>query len=87
MSLFIEEYATCARVATCTLNQWAMDFEWNKNNIIKSIREAKKNDCTIRLGPELEVPGYSSEDHFLELDTVSHSWEVVAEILSEKDLT
>jgi len=38
------------------------------------------------LGPELEVPGYSCEDHFLELDTTTHSWEVLGEIL-DSDLT
>ncbi|PHJ14643.1 glutamine-dependent nad(+) synthetase protein, partial [Cystoisospora suis] len=36
--------------------------------------------------PELEIPGYGCEDHFLELDTVNHSWEVLAELLSS-DLT
>ena len=30
------------------------------------------------MGPELEVPGYGCEDHFNELDTVEHSWEVLA---------
>jgi NAD+ synthase (glutamine-hydrolysing) len=33
------------------------------------------------VGPELEVPGYGCEDHFLELDTVEHSWEALAELL------
>ena len=30
------------------------------------------------MGPELELPGYGCEDHFLELDTVEHSWECLA---------
>jgi NAD+ synthase (glutamine-hydrolysing) len=30
------------------------------------------------VGPELEVCGYGCEDHFLELDTVEHAWEVLA---------
>ncbi|KAL4445070.1 hypothetical protein ABPG74_018798 [Tetrahymena malaccensis] len=84
--LFLESQFTTAKVATCTLNQWAMDFEWNKNNIIKSIKQAKAQGCTIRLGPELEVTGYSCEDHFLETDTITHSWEVLAEIL-DSDIT
>lgn len=84
--LFIEQQNSLARVATCTLNQWAMDFEWNKANIIKSIKKAKDQGCTLRLGPELEVTGYMCEDHFLEPDTVTHSWEVLAEIL-DSDLT
>lgn len=32
----------------------------------------------IQVGPELELPGYGCEDHFLELDTVEHSWECLA---------
>lgn len=40
----------------------------------------------MRVGPELEISGYSCEDHFLENDTIDHSWEVLGEILST-DLT
>jgi len=75
-----------AKVAACNLNQWALDFEGNKRRIIESIRLAKEQKCTYRLGPELEITGYSCQDHFLELDTCKHSWEVLAEILST-DLT
>jgi hypothetical protein len=32
----------------------------------------------MQVGPELEVCGYGCEDHFFELDTVSHSWEALA---------
>ena len=38
------------------------------------------------IGPELEVSGYGCEDHFYELDTITHSWELIAEIL-KIDLT
>ena len=33
---------------------------------------------------ELEVTGYSCEDHFLESDTVEHCWEVLADILKHE---
>ncbi|KAI3918239.1 hypothetical protein MKX01_041559 [Papaver californicum] len=69
------------KVATCSLNQWAMDFDCNLKNIKESIRKSKEAAATIRLGPELEVTGYGCEDHFLELDTVIHSWECLTEIL------
>ena len=72
---------TKCRLASVSLNQWAMDFEGNKKRIIESIEIAKGLGCTYRLGPELDITGYSCEDHFLELDTVNHSWEVVADIL------
>ena len=32
----------------------------------------------LQVGPELEIPGYGCEDHFLELDTIEHSWECLA---------
>ncbi len=69
------------RVAVSTLNQWALDFDGNRDRIIKSILEAKEQGAKYRLGPELEVPGYSCEDHFYEEDTITHSYEVLAQIL------
>eukprot|EP00268_Persea_americana_P054762 TRINITY_DN6309_c0_g1_i1.p1 TRINITY_DN6309_c0_g1~~TRINITY_DN6309_c0_g1_i1.p1 ORF type:complete len:734 (+),score=147.33 TRINITY_DN6309_c0_g1_i1:183-2384(+) len=70
------------KVATCNLNQWAMDFDNNLENIKESITRAKADGATIRLGPELEITGYGCEDHFLELDTVTHAWECLKDILS-----
>ncbi|KAH7863875.1 hypothetical protein Vadar_022944 [Vaccinium darrowii] len=69
------------KVATCNLNQWAMDFDCNLNNIKESITRAKQSGAVIRLGPELEITGYGCEDHFLELDTVAHAWECLKDIL------
>mmetsp|Transcript_10550 Transcript_10550/g.10404 ORF Transcript_10550/g.10404 Transcript_10550/m.10404 type:complete len:88 (+) Transcript_10550:1-264(+) len=71
------------KIATFNLNQWAMDFEHNKANIIDSIKQAEEAGATIRFGSELEIPGYGCEDHFLEMDTINHSWEVLAEIIEE----
>ncbi|XP_066992905.1 glutamine-dependent NAD(+) synthetase isoform X2 [Anabrus simplex] len=68
-------------VAVCTLNQWALDFEGNLHRILESIQEAKEAGATFRSGPELEICGYSCEDHFLESDTLLHCWEVLLEIL------
>ena len=73
-------------LATCNLTQWALDFEGNLGRIIESIEIAKENGARYRLGPELEIPGYGCEDHFLEGDTFLHSWECLAEIL-KGDLT
>ena len=71
-----------ATLATCNLNQWSLDFDGNLDRILQSIQIAKEQDATYRLGPELEVTGYSCEDAFLEEDTFLHAWEVMAEILS-----
>ena len=73
-------------LATCNLNQWAMDFDGNLERIAESIRVAKARGAKYRLGPELEIPGYGCADHFYEGDTLRHSWEVLAQIL-ESDLT
>ena len=70
-----------AVLATCNLNQWSLDFEGNTARIIESIEIAKGRGARYRLGPELEISGYSCEDHFLELDTLQHSWESLACIL------
>lgn len=43
--------------------------------------QAVAQGCTYRLGPELEIPGYGCEDHFIEADTVDHSWEVVMDLM------
>ncbi|XP_057968427.1 glutamine-dependent NAD(+) synthetase isoform X2 [Malania oleifera] len=69
------------KVATCNLNQWAMDFNFNLKNTKESIARAKAAGAVIRLGPELEITGYGCEDHFLELDTVTHAWECLKDIL------
>jgi NAD+ synthase (glutamine-hydrolysing) len=73
-------------LATCNLNQWALDFEGNLERISQSIRIAKARGAAYRLGPELEIPGYGCEDAFLEGDTLRHSWECLARIL-DSDLT
>ncbi|XP_014485628.1 PREDICTED: probable glutamine-dependent NAD(+) synthetase isoform X2 [Dinoponera quadriceps] len=68
-------------VAVCTLNQWAMDFDGNHRRILQSIQEAKEAGAAYRSGPELEICGYSCEDHFNESDTLLHCWEVLASLL------
>jgi NAD+ synthase (glutamine-hydrolysing) len=72
-------------VATCNLNQWALDFEGNRDRILQSILDAKKKGASLRVGPELEIPGYGCLDHFLETDTYLHSWEMYASLLGNKD--
>ena len=42
-------------VATCSLNQWALDFSGNLERILSSIRIAKEKGATLRVGPELEI--------------------------------
>ncbi|KAI9270615.1 hypothetical protein BDA99DRAFT_502273 [Phascolomyces articulosus] len=72
-------------VATCSLNQWALDFGGNLERILESIRIAKAKGAKLRVGPELEISGYGCYDHYLESDTYLHSWEVLAEILKSEE--
>ena len=64
-------------VATCSLNQWALDLSGNKQRIIESILAAKRANAVLRVGPELEITGYGCLDHFLEQDLYEQSWEVL----------
>ena len=58
--------SSLAKVATCNLNQWAMDFEGNLARISASIAEAKASGCKFRTGPELEITcGSASSALFL----------------------
>ncbi|TPX60523.1 hypothetical protein PhCBS80983_g01676 [Powellomyces hirtus] len=68
-------------LATCVLNQWALDFQGNYERILESIKQAKAAGARYRLGPELEITGYGCNDHFYEGDTYLHSWEVLAKLL------
>jgi len=68
-------------IASVSTNQQALDFANNKNRIFKSIEVCKSIGVTYRAGGELEIPGYSCDDHFKELDTIYHCWEVVNDLL------
>lgn len=70
-------------VAAATLPSVPLDFVGNRDRILESIRLAKEKGATLRTGPELEIPGYGCLDHHLESDTEFHSWEVLAEIISD----
>jgi NAD+ synthase (glutamine-hydrolysing) len=71
-----------AALATCNLGQWSMDFDGNLKRIKRSIEVAKQQGARYRVGPELEIPGYGCEDHFHEQDTIDHSWECLADLVT-----
>ena len=74
-------------ISTCCLNQWALDFDGNLQRIKRSIEIARQQGSSCRVGPELETTGYGCEDHFLEPDTLSHSWQLIASILADHTLS
>ncbi|KAI1136372.1 putative glutamine dependent NAD+ synthetase [Hypoxylon sp. FL0543] len=71
-------------VATCNLNQWALDFEGNTKRIIESIQKAKEAGASLRVGPELEICGYGCLDHLLEQDLYLHSFQCLEAILRDE---
>ncbi|XXH01219.1 hypothetical protein Hte_007573 [Hypoxylon texense] len=71
-------------VATCNLNQWALDFEGNTKRIIESIHKAKDAGASLRVGPELEICGYGCLDHLLEQDLYLHSLQCLETILRDQ---
>ena len=74
-SIISQKMSRFATLATCTLNQAALDFTGNYNRIKESILTSKQQGARYRLGPELEISGYGCNDHFFEQDTINHSWE------------
>lgn len=70
-------------VSATALNQWAMEFQGNKERILQSIALAKSQGSRLYVSSELAVPGYGCQDHFLESDTFLHSWQALGEILSD----
>lgn len=60
-----------------------MDFDGNLQRICLSIEKARLQKARYRIGPELETSGYGCEDHFLELDTFTHSWECIAHLIHQ----
>jgi predicted amidohydrolase len=65
-------------VAGCALSQWALDFEGNLRRTLESVEKAKARGASLRVGPELELCGYSCNDHFYEPDTELHCWQSLA---------
>lgn len=45
---------------------WLRCAQGNMERIIESIAIAKARGAAVRVGPELEIPGYGCLDHFLE---------------------
>lgn len=70
-------------VSASTLPSVPLDFTGNCERIRRSIKLAKDAGATLRSGPELEICGYGCLDHHLEGDTTRHSWEVLADLISD----
>jgi NAD+ synthase (glutamine-hydrolysing) len=58
-----------------------MDYERNMELIMQSIYIAKQTGCVYRPANELEISGYSCDDHFFEQDLTDNCWECLALII------
>lgn len=72
-----------AVLATCSLNQWALDYQGNVERIIESIRKAKDAGARYLCGTELSITGYGCGDHYHERDTEMYAWEALATIMQD----
>jgi len=73
------------KVAGAELNQTPFDWENNKNNIIKAINLAKKENVSILCLPELCITGYGCEDMFQSLGLLETSLKVLFEIVEKTE--
>ncbi|GMI13983.1 hypothetical protein TrVE_jg7428 [Triparma verrucosa] len=73
------------KVSTCNLNQHSLSFSTNLKNLSTAIATASSSKSSYLLTPELSIPGYGCEDHFLESDTELHSWEVLATLVNSHE--
>ncbi len=79
--MFSIDFPTSCKIATGSLNQLAMDFNYNLKNLKRAIIVAKASGATVFNGSELALTGYSCEDYFLETDTFDHCLESLADLL------
>lgn len=69
-------------VSTCNLKQWSLDYLGNKDRIIAAVSRAKEDGSKLIITPELSICGYDCLDAFLEQDTTTHSWQVLADLIA-----
>ncbi len=68
-------------VAAISLNQTPLDWENNRNHILKAIMEAREKNVKLLCFPELCITGYGCEDTFLSLDTSRMALKILEDLL------
>jgi len=69
------------KVAAGVLNQIPMAWNYNRDNIIDAIEEAKRQKVSLLCLPELCLTGYGCEDAFYSHSLVEMGYEVLEEIV------
>ena len=73
------------KIATCALDQWALDLDGNCERILSAIKLAKKQGAKLLITPELSIPSYGLLDHWQEQDWYQLYSEVLAKILQDEE--
>lgn len=71
------------KVGAAALNQTPLDWQGNKNNILKAIDEAKNQEIQVLCLPELCITGYGCEDAFYSPDVFKLSLEILEDIVDQ----
>ncbi len=71
------------KVGAAILNQTALAWEHNQQNIVGAVREARAQGVSILCLPELAITGYGCEDAFHSPGVHKIAWEVLQEIVPE----
>ncbi len=71
------------KVAAGVLNQTPIDWDNNKKNILALIKEAKEQNVSIIVLPELSITGYGCEDAFLSEGILDRAFLTLEEIKLE----
>lgn len=70
------------RVASATPKTRITDIDYNCAEIIKLIKDASDNSCSLIVFPELSITGYTCSDLFLQDTFVNKAYEGLLEIVS-----
>lgn len=70
-------------IASCALDQWALDLDGNADRIKQAVRTAKSGGVKLCITPELSIPSYGLLDHWLETDQYDLYFEVLQSFLSD----
>ncbi len=71
------------KVATASLNQTPLDWAGNQARIEAAIREAKAQEVSLLVLPELCTTGYGCEDAFLGPDVANRAWAMLMAVVPQ----
>lgn len=79
--LLPENHVKLIKLGAGVLNQTPLDWDGNRDRIVKAIDEAKERDISVLCLPELCISGYGCEDSFYSPGVHQMAFRVLLEIL------